>query len=129
MYLLNRKKVITAGILFIFVILPIAYISFGNYNISQSLNRSEEIEYLQVIYSLGASMIILGYYGMKWILKKGTGVLSFVTIINLLGIISLYLLFKTIDSQLLMAADIYYLIVYAEIVIVHLLHHLMAKSF
>jgi len=128
MSILNRKHLTLIGTLLILVVLPILYINFGNYNLSTTLTSSEEKEYLQVIYSLGASMIIVLYYGFRWIIKKNKGKLSGVIILNLLGLFSLYLLFETISHNLFMEADFYYLIVYTEIVIVHLMYHLYSKT-
>ena len=128
MSILNRKHLTLIGTLLILVVLPILYINFGNYNLSSTLTSSEEKEYLQVIYSLGASMIIVLYYGFRWIIKKNKGKFSGVIILNLLGLFSLYLLFETISHNLFMEADFYYLIVYTEIVIVHLMYHLYSKT-
>jgi hypothetical protein len=128
MSILNRKHLTLIGTLLILVVLPILYINFGNYNLSSTLTSSEEKEYLQVIYSLGASMIIVLYYGFRWIIKKNKGKFFGVIILNLLGLFSLYLLFETISHNLFMEADFYYLIVYTEIVIVHLMYHLYSKT-
>jgi len=128
MSVLRKKNVLLLGLMIIFVILPITYFSFGNYNFSSYLTKAEQREFLQVIYSLGASMIILLYYGIKWLLKKNNGIFASLSILNILGIISLYLLFQTMEHNLVMDADFYYLIVYTEIVIVNIMHHIFSKT-
>lgn len=125
---LIKKNVFLVGFLIIFVILPITFISLGNYNISSNLSKVEQKEFLQVIYSLSASMIILLYYGIKWLLKKNNGIITSIIILNILGFVSLYLLFQTMENKLFMDADFYYLIVYSEIVIVHVIHHIFSKT-
>ena len=127
MLILKKKNIILIGLVILFVVLPIMYINIGNYNISSQLNKIEEKEYLQVIYSLSASMIILAYYGIKWLLRKSNLIFISLSVVNLLGIASLILLFQTVEHYLLMDADVYYLIVYSEIVIIHVMHHIFTK--
>lgn len=128
MHTLRKKNMIFVAFIIFFVVIPIIYINIGNYNVSNSLTKSEEKEYLQVLYSLSASMMILLYYGIKWFLKKANRIVISLSVLNLLGIITLVLLFQTVEHHLLMEADFYYLIVYAEIVIVHLMHHIFTKT-
>ena len=128
MSLRKKKHAFMIFVVIVFVVLPVAFISLGNYDLSSKLGPKEEREFLQVIYSLSASMFILMYYGFKWIMKRNKRKIFCVLTLNILGIFSLYLLFETVNHQLFMDADFYYLIVYTEIVIVHLMYHLFTKT-
>lgn len=125
---ISKKNMFLVGFFILFVIFPISFISFGEYNFSSSLNRAEQKEFLQVIYSLSASMFILLYYGVKWLLRKDNGIITSLIVLNILGFVSLYLFLQTMENNLLMEPDFYYLIVYSEIVIIHLTHHIFTKT-
>jgi hypothetical protein len=128
MLVLRKKNFIMITLVVIFVIIPIILINNGDYNFSNSLTKVEEREYLQVIYSLCASMVFILYYGVKWLLYKSNGIFLCITIFNILGITSLVLLYETMQYNLLMEADYYYLIVYTELVIVLVMQHVYSKT-
>ena len=115
------------GLLFL-LFLPLIVIGYGNYNLFANLSKSEEVEVLQVLYVLVASVVILTYYGKKWISAKVSNLHLSFGLLNLFALISVVLIVKTIEHHLVMPADVYFLIIYFQITIVHIIHHLFYKT-